>query len=189
MKLIDAINIDNLHKYSNVDVSTIECGYTACNIISKFDYTKLNMFVDIFDDVNKRTDITKFVTTKTLAENVMYAMYSRYVTCTLTENQKMMILFKLIQRGFSRSMFDDVCKRREYAINNLYIDHKIHITKCYNITTNLRRLTNSDTISIDVCKFNDSIIDTIKVLLLIAKTRIIPKYIILHKILLFYLGC
>ena len=186
MRLAVASDFDNLYKYSNVDFSTVTFHYSTREIISKFDVVKLSAFIDIFDDVNKMDYYGNFDTSLPLAGIIISIIYSEHFICTLTDNQKMKILFKLTQKGFTKSLLDSDCVRRIHFVDNLYVDHKMYVTKYYDTITNLFRLTNSDTI--DICKLNDSVIDTIKMLLLIAKTRVIPKYIILHKILLFYLG-
>ena len=55
MELRDAIDLDNLHNYSNVDFSKIAINYDSCEHIGTFEFTKLCTFIDIFDDVNKFT--------------------------------------------------------------------------------------------------------------------------------------
>ena len=197
MNLLDAIDLNDLHKYSNIDVSTIRFDRNLYEYIAKFDYTKFIMFIDIFDDVNK----PEFVNTNyhgtflTFAENVIFAMYYKDYLWDLTNMHKMKILFRLLQRGFSKSMFDKPYIRELCCIDSLFVTHMTYLTKYYDAITNLFRLTNNNTI--EICNLDDSTISTINTLLLIAKTRIVPqevalpslpKYIILHKILLFYLG-
>ena len=152
---------------------------------------ELTKAIDIFDDINKSGYDDGHCVVLPFIDCIIYTMYTDDIACTLLAIQKIKILFRLTQRGFTKSMFDDNIERDSYGIDSSYVDHKIYITKYYNTITNLFRLTNSDTI--DVCKLDGVVIATIKVLLLIAKTRVasksLPKYVILHKILLFYLGC
>ena len=184
MELHNAINFDDLDKYSNVDFSTIIITYNTCKYITRCSYTKLCALIDIFDDVDKLEfdDGCDNYQVFTLAENIIYSIYSVNFNaiCCLTENERMRILFKLLQRGFSRFTLYD-----SGADYNLYKNHMAYLTKYYDTITNLFRLINSDTI--DICNLDDYVIGVIKVLLLVAKTRIIPKYVIYHKILLFYL--
>ena len=153
-----------------------------------------DLFIDIFDDVNKPEFDNDENIVLTLAENITYIIYGIGFEHNLTANQRMMTLLKLTQRGFLESTFDDRTVRPYFAANNIYNTHKVYITKYYDTIINLFRLTNS--IDIDICNLNDSVIDAIRVLLLIVKTRglhqevalkSLPKYVILHKILLFYL--
>ena len=183
---IDLNNLHNLHKYSNINFSTIVVTHNVRAYIGTFDYTKLNMFIDIFDDVNKlEFDYSNgWCKRLSLADNIIYSIYNYNFGCTLTLNEQLMILFKLMQRGFSKSTFD-------YGANNpvgmnyeLFRDNKIYLNTNHSIITNLIRLTNSDTINL--CNIRDHL-NTIKMPLLITKTRVASKYVILHKILLFYL--
>ena len=96
MHLLAAIDLNNLEKYSNVDASTII-----------FDYAKYNMFIDIFTDVNQLESNETEDTQLTVAENIIYVMYCDYGMCNLTINDKIRLLFKLMQRGFSKSIFDN----------------------------------------------------------------------------------
>ena len=198
MDLFTVINPNILHTYSNIDFSTIIIADGALHTMGKFDFDKLNMFVDIFDNVNKYENSGITGHHYTLADNIILMMYHKTFNCELTNKQKMKILFKLFSRGFVKSMFDlDYKKVLLYSYvthDSSYNDHKKYFDKYYNTITNLFRLTNST--NIDMCNLDDTIIDAIRVLLLITKTRVIPqevalkslpKYIILHKILLFYL--
>ena len=56
----------------------------------------------------------------------------------------------------------------------------MYVARHYDTITNLFRLTNSDTI--DVCKLDDVVIATIKVLLLITKTRGAQKSLTLYRV-------
>ena len=185
MILIDTIDLNNLDKYSNVDVSTIKFDHESCKCIARLDYATLIKFIDIFDDVNKfesgGDDPTYMI--YTLGDNIIYFMYSNNFVCDLPTNERIGLLFKLSQKGFSKSKFDD----KDYIGTDFepYINHKMYLTKYSTIISNLFRLTNSNTI--DISNIDDHLIDTIKVLLSVTKLRILPKYIILHKILLFYL--
>ena len=190
MKLSDVIDLDNLHKYSNINASTIIFDYTTCGHISKFDYAKYNVFIDVFNDVNQLESDETPDEQLTFVDNMIYIMYRTIYTISpheLTINQKIRLLFKLIQRGSSKSIFDDSKTCAGYSMSPLYWIHKVYLTKYYDTIINLFRLTNS--VDIDICNLDDTIIDGIRVLLLIAKSRIVPKYVVLHKILLFYFSC
>lgn len=68
---------------------------------------------------------------------------------------------------------------------DLHIKNKEYMLQYYDIINELYKLTNTKDIRID--NIDEFLIKTIKMLLLIAKTRIIPKYVITQKILCFYL--
>ena len=192
MKLLDFINYDfnNLHNYSNVDVSTIIFDSLSCMYLAKQEYAIIDKFIDMFDDVTKleapRGEGETGSAYLTFSENILYVIYNTYFVCNLTDHQKMKILFKLLERGFHKSKFHAIQKGMFFSVNHILRDNHIpYFVKYYDIIINSIRLTNNDTI--DICGFDDGIADTIKMLLLITKTRIIPRYVMLHKILFFCL--
>ena len=184
MKPEDAIDLNNLDKYSNVDLSTIVIPHASCKHIASFNCTKLITFIDIFNDVNK---LEAYVSNRvdepfTLYDSIIFSMYHVNIICNLTNSETMRILFKLLQQGSTESLFDDYSQDIDW---HSYNNHKNYLAKYYNTIINLFRVTNSNTI--DICNLNDSVIEVINMLFLITQIRIIPKYVILHKILLFYL--
>ena len=185
MDIFKVINLDILHTYSNIDFSTLNMDVDDCHVIAKLDYNKFSMFIDIFDDVNKREHNDSPNPHFTFADNILYIIYNNEFLRerALTDEQQMKILFKLLVRNFKE------CNNRDSHNNPKgyysYNVHKNYFNKYYDTIINLFRLTNDNTI--EICNLNDSVVDAIRVLLLMAKTRVLPKYIILHKILLFYL--
>ena len=188
MDIFDVIDPNNLQNYSNIDFSTVIIRCESCERIAAFDYTQFSMLIDVFDDVNKLEfdDDTRVIFT--LSENILYIMYCFSAESILNDKQKLRILFKLFHRGFSKSRFDKCDgKGNGFAKNDYdaYTVNRLYIIKYYNTIINLFRLTNSETI--DICRLDDCVIDTIMMLLLIVKTKVVPKYVMLHKILFYYL--
>ena len=191
MQLIKAIDLDNLHKYSNVDFSTISFNYQSYMHVAKLDYTKLCALIDVFDDVNKLGDIASL----SFSEHIVHMMYNPYYTASITNKEKVRILFKLLQRGSDESKIYNFTSILRSMIDIISYTNDIqYLSKYSNAIINLFRLTNSE--FIEMCNLDSAVIDTIRMLLLITKIRVLPqgvtlkslpKYIILHKILLFYL--
>ena len=181
MEILQVINLNLLHTYSNVDFSTVHVGLESCRIIAKLDYDKFSMLIDIFDDVNKCENNKSASPSYTLADNIIFMIYNSEFGCTLTNEQQMKILFKLLVRNFKEYSCNyyyanhDRFDPREYTSYNV---HKSYFNKYYDAIVNLFRLTNSDTI--EICNLNDSVINAIRVLLSVTKTRVLPKYVILH---------
>lgn len=189
MELSRVIDLGNLDQYSNMDISKFHVGVISCQIIAKLEYTKFVKFIDIWKDVNEyehpSLSSTNYVP-YTLVDVVIYTIYNKHITSTLSGYDTMKILLKLFQRGFVRSQFDNPQRCIPDVDYDCYIKHKLYCSKYYDTIVNLIRITNSG--SIDVCNFNEGVIGAIKVLLLISKTRIIPKYVVYHKILFYYLS-
>ena len=189
MDLKSVIDLSNLQNYSNIDVSTIIFKFDFCIEIAKLDYKHLNMFVDTFDDINKCEAFThKPLTRFTVADIIMYILYCSYVReCVcMNLNDKLRMHFRILQNRTNVSIFEcsNVCYR--YSVDHQKYTHiNKYLTKYSDAIINLYRLTNSD--DIDICNLGNNV-SAIEMLLLIAKTRVIPKYVMLHKILFFYLA-
>ena len=181
MELLQVIDLHKLHEYSNIDVSHLDIKYTTSQAIAKLDYDKFNQFIDIFKDVHQ-----SFITfmNPTVGDIILYVLYYDELFCNFTPNQYIMIHLKLLHKGFTKCFFDND-KQTALINHRLYANTKQYVSKYYNTILNLFRLTNGD--DIQICNLNDNSFDTFNILLLICKTRVVPKYIVLHKILFFYL--
>ena len=193
--LLTAIDMNNLHQYSNIDVSTIDFTGYAADALVNLDYDRFTTFIDIFDDVNKLEGSSDFTNVLTFGDIVIYSIYNKQRAQYLTDDEQIKLLFKLFQRGFTQSIFVKESKCYDYSLNYNRFTKTMNYIKSYsNAITNLFKLTNSNNINIH--NLNDKLIDTIKMILLISKTRIVPqgvapkslpKYVLLHKVLYFYL--
>ena len=133
MEILQVINMDLLHTYSNIDFSTIYINRSSCHIIAKLGYNKLSMLIDIFDDVNKCEHIESPEPDFTLADYILYIINNDDFKSALTNEQQMKILFKLLIRDFvenSGSCFNP----NEYYLYNI---HKSYFNKYYNTIINL----------------------------------------------------
>ena len=187
MDISTIVDLNNLQKYSNIDVSTLTFNLDYCIKLAKLDYKHLSMFIDIFDDINKREAYRHIQHTRfTPADIIMYMLYyeKKYVYTCMNPNDKLKVHFKILQKRTEISIFKCSTMCYRYSVDYhkyLYIDK--YLTKYSNIITNLYRLTNSN--DIDICNVDDNI-GVINMFLLLAKTRVVPKYIMLHKILFYY---
>ena len=100
MKLSDVIDLDNLHKYSNVDPSTIIFDNMSNDCIAILDHAKFIAFTDIFNDVNKLEMNDDYDMVFTFSEIIIYIIYSENFIGNLTNGNKMKILFRLLQKDF-----------------------------------------------------------------------------------------
>ena len=185
MELTKVIDLDNLQNYSNVDPSTIIFDHHALDNIAKLNYEQLSVFIDIFDDVNKEEAFMDDIDDQfTFGDAIVYSLYSMRVKHTVSNEDRLRMHFKLLQRGYCVSVFDS--ERYEiYNISPWYDCNKTFLTKYCDAITNLQKLTNNGVIY----DLDRSIINCIKMLLLICKTRVVPKYIMLYKILPSMLAC
>ena len=179
MELLQVIDLNNLHKYSNIDVLELNIDFSTSQAIAKLDYDKFTQFIDIFKDISQ---LFKNYDHLAVGDLILCILHNNNFYIDFDMNHYLMIHLKLLHKEFVTCLFDQPTSLINYS---LYISIKLYIAKYYDTITNLFRLTNSD--DIQICNLNDDSFDTFNVLLLICKTRVLPKYIILHKILFFYL--
>lgn len=211
--LIKHFDLDNIHQYSNIDISKYHCCVDVCKKIATYDYNKLCAFIDMFDDITKKE--TKFPQNSTLnlIEIIYLSLYNGPGDCKLNYNDKLKIECKIIEKcGLDKwfkcnqqimcksNCWDGFCdciccySGKCHCINDnceychdYKHERKIYIKKYYNVINALFRLTNSKNIGID--NINDKLLMAIKTILLMTKLKpiILPKYLILHKILYYLL--
>ena len=190
MRLVKYIDMKKVDQYSNIDVSKIYCCHQTCTRIAKYDYKTFCKFIEIFDDVLKNEAITDIQDNAKLIESLYYSIHSKFVDCELNNNDKLKRHHMLIQKcGFVKidlgGKYDNI-QHNDYDFQCLdFNKNQQYMKKYYSAINGLFKLSNSYDIRID--NINDKLLAVIKMLLLVAKTRIIPKCIITQKIIYFYL--
>ena len=178
------VDLDNLDQYFNVNPDDVSFTYESCSKVAMLGYSKFCTFIDIFKNITE----TPYGFGLSVADEVVYILYSIYVKRNLTKDEIFKLHLQIIHKGHSKSAFDDTSdlEYTSYGVDYaMYTSNQNYLIKYSNVISQLYRITNSD--DIQICNLSDAVIAAIKVLLLVAKTRVVPKCIVCYKILYFYL--
>ena len=158
-------------EYKYLDASKYMFNVDSLMIIGRYDLRTLFRFFDMFEDINQRENGNGY----TMKMNCI-------CIAKLYDNPATMfkIVDYLVNRGVPLSdlhnTFDVFPKTQ--VINN--------IVASYHIICGIKKLVNDD--EYILTNIDDNLINCMRTMILISKTRTIPKFVVTHKILYYYLS-
>ena len=175
-------------KFSNLSMGQFYAGYIIISLLSKQNISIIIKFIDMFRDINEFENSRNGYS---VAGNIIYAIKimvnSNHILVykimdymlRMNMNTKMIFVIDKSTRGF-----DNFYVTKYSCSENYYIVH--YMANNFSVIQNVRKIINNyDILLFDIT--ND--LQFIELLLLITKCKekILPKFIITHKILYYYL--
>ena len=182
----DELN-NKFSKFNNLDMKNFYIKYNLITFLREQDASSIIKFVDMFKDINEFEDI---YCGYSLAGNIISVIISKHYSHKIHVYKIMDHMLKM-NMNIKAIYNDNVMK---YGIKIMWHkrcqndNHDIvhYMTDNYNVIQNVRKITNNyDVLLFDI---TDDL-PLIKTILLITKCKekILPKFIITHKILYYYL--
>ena len=167
--LLNLQNPEEIFKeYEYLDASNYTFNAGSLAIINSYDLKTLFKFFDMFKDINQY-------------EHGTYTMGMNCL-CIARGYGSHAIVFKIIDYLVNRGMLlCDICN-----VPTVKSPIIMYIVTHYYIICGIKKLVNND--EIVTTNIDNNLINCIQIIILISKTRIIPKFVVTHKILYYYLS-
>ena len=197
---IDDINTNNLNdtflEHSCVDIKNIYISNSFCQLLAKQNVTTIINFINMFKDVDKFEAHNMSAHRLTLGGNIMLVMSWMRVT-NQNKNNVHIIVDHLLKLNMDANMLGEVTYPRTDGFitldffskffNNKYTYYYItNIINNYPVVQYVRKIINNQNILLIDINNNLKFIESI-LLICKCKQKNLPKFIITHKILYYYL--